>query len=393
VADQNSNEREALSDLASTRSEVGRSSFKSPDPPAHLLLRIANNPSAAAFAQSFNYLGPQIKGYLSDAGYDFAEFRNILDFGCGVGRFPFTFRKELKPHQRLWGCDVYEECARWCQENIDFVETAHCDINPPLPYHDNQFDFIYALSVFTHLNLELQFLWAWELYRVLEPGGVLFVTVCGPMFFPKLATSIQPIKRLYSFGTDGLFNFVTDGNSANEGQIHVAAAHNPDFLKKQFWPFEIVKWFPQSPLGGNQDLYILRKPARATAIERPLAGRADGRPERCSWQATLDQKNSSRVQLEFHLNGQKTFRVYSTVSPAGIYAVEYEVEIKAGERTLCSERLKFTNGHIIGKTHYVSIELSVPEYSGLVTVQLSNSVHTLPADEVVEIDWCFPTFT
>jgi len=374
--------------------------MKQPNPPAHLLQRIANNPSAAAFVESFEYLGPQIKGYLGDAGFDFADFRNILDFGCGVGRFMFTFQKELGPHQKLWGCDVYEECARWCQENIDFAETAHCSINPPLPYRDNQFDFIYALSVFTHLNLDMQFLWAWELYRVLEPGGVLFVTVCGPMFFPKLAAipeSSAPSKRMYSFGVDGLFNFISfSGKNESEGQVDVASAHNPDFFKKQFSAFEIVKWFPQSLLAGDQDLYILRKPVRATVIERPLPGKAYGRSERCSWRETLNQKNSSPVRLEFHLNGQKMFRVYPAVSPAGIYGMECHVEIKAGERTLVSEKLRFNNGQVFGKTHHAGIELTVPEYSGVVTVQLSSTIQfalTLSANDVVEIDWCFPNFT
>jgi ubiquinone/menaquinone biosynthesis C-methylase UbiE len=373
---------------------------RQPNPPAHLLQRIANNPSAEAFVESFEYLGPQIKGYLGEAGFDFADFRNILDFGCGVGRFPFTFQKELKPHQKIWACDVNEECARWCQENIDFVETAHCSINPPLPYADNQFGFIYGLSVFTHLNLDMQFLWAWELYRILEPGGVLFVTVCGPIYFPKLAALPEksaPAKKMYSFGVDGLFNFISfSGKSESEGQVDVASAHNPDFFKKQFSPFEIVKWFPQSLLAGDQDLYILRKPVQPPSIERPLSAKAYGKPEKWSWRETLVQQNSLPVELEFHLNGQQTFRVYPVVNPAGFYGLECHVEIKAGDRTLVSKKVKFSNGPVFGKTHHAEIELTVPEYSGAVTVQLSNTIKfalTLSAKDVVEVDWCFPNFT
>ncbi len=369
-----------------------------PTPPSHLLQRIANNTNGAAFFGSFEYLGTQIKGFLGDAGFDFANFRNILDFGCGVGRFMFTFQKELRPHQKLWGCDVYEECARWCQENIEFAETAHCSIDPPLPYDEGRFDFVYALSVFTHLRLDMQFLWAWELYRVLEPGGVLFMTVSGPLFFPNLfaiSNSRAITKEMYSFGADGLFNCLSfSGNSEDEGQVDVACAHTPAFFRKQFSAFEEVKWFPQSVLAGGQDLYILRKPADASAISRPLS-EADDTAEQWLWRETLNPKGWP-VQLKFNLNGQKRFVVYPSVSPVGHYLIECQVEIRAGERVLVSQKLPFSNGSVFGKTHYATIELPVPENSGDITVQLSSAIRsagTLSANDMVEIDWCFPNFT
>lgn len=312
----------------------------------------------------------------------------------------FTFEHELLPHQKLWGCDVYEECARWCQENIEFAETAHCSIDPPLPYRESQFDFVYALSVFTHLRLDLQFKWAWELYRILEPGGVLFVTVSGPLFFPNLYAIPDrdaPIKRMYSFGADGLFNCVSfSGKSESEGQVDLASAHTPAFFRKQFSAFEEVKWFPQSVLAGEQDLYILRKPAHGRAIAGPVTAKADDAPQQWSWRETLNPKRSLPVQLEFHLNGQKTFRVYPSASPAGIFFIECQVEIKAADRILASQKLPFNNGRVFGKPHFAAIELSIPEQSEVVTVELSSAIQnagTLSAKDVVEIDWCFPNFT
>jgi len=267
--------------------------MKQPSPPAHLLERIANNPSAAAFVTSFAYLGPQIKEYLSDAGFDFADFRDILDFGCGVGRFMFTFQKELGPHQKLWGCDVYEECARWCQENIDFAETAHCSIEPPLPYHENQFDFVYALSVFTHLNLDLQFKWAWELHRVLRPGGVFFVTLHGPLFIPLFCqANPDRSQKLFSIGADGLFSYLSTSRKGDQGQVNVAAAHNPEFAKRQFSAFELVRAFPQSQLAGEQDLYIFRKPAHGRAIARPLSRDTNEHINDCSWISKIGTRSN-----------------------------------------------------------------------------------------------------
>jgi len=50
---------------------------------------------------------------------------------------------------------------------------------PPLPFPDNSFDLIYAVSVFTHLSEEHQRTWLPELRRVLRPGGRLLLVDIG----------------------------------------------------------------------------------------------------------------------------------------------------------------------------------------------------------------------
>jgi SAM-dependent methyltransferase len=179
-----------------------------PNPPKHLLERVSGSPSQADFLNSFEHLRYAIKTYLTEAGLDFSRFADILDFGCGVGRFAFAFEPEFRNGQRLWGCDVFEECARWCHDHIDFAEIRHTNLKPPLPYGDEQFDLAYALSVFTHLRLDLQFTWVWELHRLLRPGGIVFATFHGPLFMPLLYQTVLNTageRALYSVGNEGLF--------------------------------------------------------------------------------------------------------------------------------------------------------------------------------------------
>ncbi len=150
-----------------------------PNPPEHLLQRASGSRSQADFLNSFEHLRYAIKTYLTEAGLDFSRFADILDFGSGVGRFAFAFEPEFRKGQRLWGCDVFEECARWCRDHIDFAETPHTNLDPPLPYGNEHFDLVYALSVFTHLGLDLQFTWVWELHRLLRPGGIVWFASRG----------------------------------------------------------------------------------------------------------------------------------------------------------------------------------------------------------------------
>ena len=57
---------------------------------------------------------------------------------------------------------------------------------PPLAYCAGQFDFIYSLSVFTHMPETMQYAWVNELRRVLKPGGYLLVTTHGERYLESL---------------------------------------------------------------------------------------------------------------------------------------------------------------------------------------------------------------
>ncbi len=244
-------------------------------PPNDLLLRISGNPSIKAFISSFDDLRYTVKNYLQTAGFNFNQFEKILDFGCGVGRYLMAFEPELLPNQKLFGCDVFAECAEWCQENIKFATVKHNDIQPPLPFESNQFDLINAISVFTHLSLDLQHLWAWDIYRVLRPGGILFMTLHGPQFFPIVYDIFRSGNShkaaMYSIGEEGLFLYLDhQGETDGQGQHTIAAVHTPAAYKEIFSMFKHIKRFPQSNLANGQDLYILQKPISGSLVAQPL---------------------------------------------------------------------------------------------------------------------------
>jgi SAM-dependent methyltransferase len=80
----------------------------------------------------------------------------------------------------VWGTDIDGEAVRWCQKKLGrvgrFIQNGPL---PPLPLNDDQFELVYAISVFTHLPEEAEQAWLRELARVLQGGGLFIGSVLG----------------------------------------------------------------------------------------------------------------------------------------------------------------------------------------------------------------------
>jgi len=91
-------------------------------PPTELLIQVSNDPSA----ENYQNVAPvrwAVEQPLLAAGYKFADFDRILDFGCGVGRLLQALHQVRRERQELFGCDVNAACAHWCRDNLDFKST------------------------------------------------------------------------------------------------------------------------------------------------------------------------------------------------------------------------------------------------------------------------------
>lgn len=371
-----------------------------PNPPEHLLQRVSGSLSQADFLNSFEHLRYAIKTYLTEAGLDFSRFSDILDFGCGVGRFAFAFESEFRNGQRLWGCDVFEECARWCRDHIDFAEIRHTNLEPPLPYRDEQFDLVYALSVFTHLRLDLQFRWVWELHRLLRPGGIVFATFHGRLFIPLLyQTHLNKAgaRAFYSMGKEGLFAYISgSGHPTDEGQVSVASAQTIEFIKEQFSAFELLRAFPQSDLAGEQDLFIFRKPDHGRPIATPLMRGTRNPTRECSWISKIARSaNSTPLSLRFRLQRHRWFRVYPRILVPVILPLDCRIEIRAIDGLVLNKQcVPLNNQRLFGPSHYFVIDLEAPEYDGEVIVNLVCHPRYSSSDPgMQDVEWNFPNFT
>jgi SAM-dependent methyltransferase len=115
------------------------------------------------------------------------------------------------------------------------------------------FDFIYGISIFTHLSEPNHQAWFEELMRICRPGGFVLLTTHGEIFRHKLTESE---RTQFNLG-----RLVVRGNVV-EGHRVFAAFQPPAYLRELFSAHaEVVQHIPGIPRqwGLEQDVWILRK--------------------------------------------------------------------------------------------------------------------------------------
>jgi SAM-dependent methyltransferase len=142
-------------------------------PPPSLRYRVGGRPERKVFLNTGRQISEDIENSLEKASLKLDSFGSVLDFGCGCGRTLIWFANR-KP--TFYGTDIDAESITWCRNNLKFGKFDVNDPLPPLIYQDGKFDFIYLISVFTHLNEEFQFKWMDELNRILREGGIILAT-------------------------------------------------------------------------------------------------------------------------------------------------------------------------------------------------------------------------
>lgn len=120
---------------------------------------------------------------------------NILDVGCGLGRMAYSLAYYLQPTAQYKGFDIIPGLVFRAQASITpwfpnfefkFVDAFNPHYNPSgqipastlrFPYDNEQFDFVFLASVFTHMTPLALKHYISEIKRVLKPGGKCMTTV------------------------------------------------------------------------------------------------------------------------------------------------------------------------------------------------------------------------
>lgn len=221
-----------------------------PVPPGRLIHLVANTEDVAWFLGTGELAARSIRAILDRNGLAIERFGSILDFGCGAGRVIRHWADLNGP--TLHGTDYNPELISWCRDALPFARFAVNGLDRPLEAPAASYDFIYALSVFTHLSMPLQRFWMGELLRVLRPGGSLLITTHGDHYLPILT----PAERdQYRAGRTVV------RKADREGSNDCAAFHPELYVRRTLaHDFEVVDVILEGALGNpRQDVYLLRK--------------------------------------------------------------------------------------------------------------------------------------
>lgn len=218
-------------------------------PPGKLIHLVAGHRSAKAFLAGGRSASDTIRSVLEKNKIQVAQLGQVLDFGCGVGRIMRHWSTTRGP---AWhGTDYNAELIAWCKSNLKFCEFRVNRLSDQLPYAAETFDFIYAFSVFTHLDEALHDFWINELSRVLKPEGHIYLTTHGEHYVSLLT----PEERA-QFQSDKL----VVRESTRSGSNFCAVFHPPAYVREHLAPNLVVADF--IPCGANgdsmHDVYLLK---------------------------------------------------------------------------------------------------------------------------------------
>jgi len=192
--------------------------------------------------------------WLIDLVNPYIDFNDaeILDWGCGPGRIIRHLPSLVPDAKSYFGTDYNAKSIEWCQNNLKSITFAKNELSPPLPFDDSSVDMIYAISIFTHLSDSAHEDWLNELYRVLRPNGILFLTLHGDGFQVKLEpTELEVFKE----------NKLVVRGQVKEGHRTFIAFHPSEFVRSWASKFEVLKHVPgKTELSAiEQDVWIFRK--------------------------------------------------------------------------------------------------------------------------------------
>lgn len=149
----------------------------------------------------------KLQNVFNDSEIDMNLLENILDFGCDTS----TVLRHMKGKE-IWGVDANRQKIKWCTENMPFNFILNNKNIVHLPFEDQKFDLVYAISVFTEIDPIMAKTWITELSRVIKNGKYLFVTIVTCPYIKqndRYRAMLNNHNELNEFVTKGQYSSVS----------------------------------------------------------------------------------------------------------------------------------------------------------------------------------------
>jgi O-antigen biosynthesis protein len=234
-----------------------------PDEPPEDVHAMARGPLAAGGAF---YYADMLEYLMRRVGTSLAEVRRGLDFGCSSGRVVRALHAAY-PQAEWHGVDPNEQAIGWAREHLSGIEFGVSPLEPPLPYDEGAFDFVVAISIWSHYGEQAARRWLAEMHRIVQPGGLFVFSTHGPQsvsFYAESglrtpAQSAQIRRALYRHGYWYMPEF---GEAGDWGVVHPewgTAFFTLEWLARAAFPHWTIEDFGVGQNAFNQDMYVLRR--------------------------------------------------------------------------------------------------------------------------------------
>lgn len=184
----------------------------------------AENPAETARLVEQDRLVTKSMGSLFPAGIDASVLKNVVDVGCGPGRWVCDVAFE-NPEAEVVGIDISEAMIRYAlslarSQRLDNVRFQVMDATKPLDFSADFFDFVNARYVYCFMPKAAWPSFLRECLRVTRPGGFAHLaeselSITNSLACERLGELIKRAMFLagFSFSPDGKNLGITTGLS------------------------------------------------------------------------------------------------------------------------------------------------------------------------------------
>jgi SAM-dependent methyltransferase len=218
--------------------------------------RIPIHAARAVYLQYGEELFETIARVLNDVGRPLGSVARVLDFACGYGRIT-RFVLTQVPAACVTVSDISHDAVEFVKATFG-VRGFDSVADPAELQHDETYDVVLVVSLFSHLSLAPWRAWLRRLARLVAKDGILLFSVHGP----DLADTLDPSHRAWTTMVADGFRFgawnETRGRLAGEyyGTAYVSEAFVRRVIAEDGLG-ALVGRYPNA-LQGRQDLYVLR---------------------------------------------------------------------------------------------------------------------------------------
>ncbi len=162
-----------------------------------------------------------------------------------VAEFPFV--------QSISGIDVDEEAILWSQKYLRGGTYVHVLETSALPFADDSFDVVFAVSVFSHLDEASQNLWLHEIHRILRTGGLFLASTHSDKL--RYSRPDLTFEQHTQLNERGFFFAPGSGTFRSDSSFH-----SKSYLEQEWGKMFSIRFNHENGLAGFQDLSVWEKP-------------------------------------------------------------------------------------------------------------------------------------